>query len=60
MSNDDEVGSIRTWFIRTVKQTILFFLCTVAAFGVVTLAMYYSSEILSLSQYAAGMVKPPS
>lgn len=58
--DEDEVGGVREWFIKTLKKTIMFFLLSVSAFALVTLALYYSSEILALTQYAKDMLtKPP-
>lgn len=58
--DEDEVGSVREWFIKTLKKTVMFFLLSLSAFAIVTLALYYSSEILTLTQYTKDMLtKPP-
>lgn len=58
--DEDEVDGVREWFIKTLKKTVTFFLLSVSAFALVTLALYYSSEILTLTQYAKDMLtKPP-
>lgn len=59
-SDDDDVG-LREWFVRTLKKTLMYTMLSVLAFGMVTLALYYSTEILALTQYAKELVlKPPS
>lgn len=57
MSNeDDDIGGVREWFIKTLKKTLLFIALSVSAFALVTLALYYSSEILTLTQYAKSLM----
>lgn len=59
-SDDDDVG-LREWFVKTLKKTLMYTMLSVLAFGMVTLALYYSTEILALTQYAKELVlKPPS
>lgn len=58
--DEDNIG-LKEWFIKTLKKTLTYLALSVLAFGIVTLSLYYSTEILALGTYARELVlKPPS